>query len=74
MSDDISFQTWICPACHDDHAQSMGCYKKIAELKKKLQQHRKFIARRKLQDDFNRFLPFDDADMELAAKIRNKEA
>jgi hypothetical protein len=40
VSDDISFQTWICPACHDDHAQAMGCYKKIDELEKKLAENR----------------------------------
>lgn len=25
MSDDISFQTWICPQCHYDHAQGGAC-------------------------------------------------
>lgn len=31
MSDDISFQTWICPACCDDHSPSSGCYREIAK-------------------------------------------
>lgn len=25
MSDGISFQTWICPTCHDDHKQGGAC-------------------------------------------------
>lgn len=25
MSDDISFQTWICPSCHGDHPQGNLC-------------------------------------------------
>ncbi len=25
MSDDISYQCWICPYCHDDHSQSYEC-------------------------------------------------
>jgi hypothetical protein len=25
MSDDISFQTWICPKCSDDHRQGGQC-------------------------------------------------
>jgi hypothetical protein len=25
MSDDISFQTWICPKCYDDHSMRAEC-------------------------------------------------
>ena len=32
MSDDISFQTWICPTCFDDHNQNDGCRKKVTKL------------------------------------------
>lgn len=39
----INFQTWICPACHDDHSMENGCKKEIERLKKENGKLRKCV-------------------------------